>query len=104
MNVQALLKYYENVSMGNIGKDLDEVDQIREYLDKMTDNGKNSLYDLFIERYKSGSESSSLELAAQLINLYGYKKYLQIYLASPDVPLANKGVLQSSVKVTNSLK
>jgi len=41
MNVQALLKYYENVSMGNIGKDLDEVDQIREYLDKMTDNGKD---------------------------------------------------------------
>jgi len=92
-------------------KDLfDVAGKYKAYLDerrlvaKMTDNGKNSLYDLFIERYKSGSESSSLELAAQLINLYGYKKYLQIYLASPDVPLANKGVLQSSVKVTNSLK
>ncbi len=76
----------------------------RRLIAKITDNGRNEIYNLLVKRYKNGDETSALELASKLINKYGFEEYLHIYLASPDIPLNHKGVLQSPTKITSSLR
>lgn len=92
-------------------KDLfDVAGKFKAYLDErrlianITDNGRNEIYNLLVNRYKDGDETSALILASKLINQYGFEGYLQIYLASPDIPLNHKGVMQSPTKITYSLK
>ena len=75
----------------------------RKLLSVITDNGRNLAYTLLENRYKNGDTESSLELAAYLINQFGLKGYLQLYLASPGIDKKYRGPLLPSSKVIDLL-
>jgi hypothetical protein len=76
--------------------------QERRLLSVLTDNARNSLYPLFINRYTSGDKESVAQLSAALLNTYGFKGYLELYLAEPEITMDMSSLLLPTQRVLNA--